>query len=230
MQYQLPIFESLCPSWEKVLPLGAKYTFPKGSKIFDLDDTIKGVYYIKSGSIEINLFTIHGPEKALFIVGHGCVFGEVSCFMEETGEEASGRARTDCELYYFKKEIIEDQIASQYPELIIELVRSLAYKIQMYTSLLKDSLISNHFIRVCKMLVYLVRFKEANIPSGQKNVWIQPDMTQNDMARLMGVHRVTVTKAVSRLKTLGILRRFSKKFLEITDFPELLKLIESADY
>ncbi|MEI8132213.1 MAG: Crp/Fnr family transcriptional regulator [Leptolinea sp.] len=230
MQYQLPIFENLCPSWEKVLSLGVRSTFPKGSNIFDLDDTIKGVYYIKAGTVEINLFTIHGPEKALFIVGPGCVFGEVSCFMEETGEEASGRARTDCELYYFKKEIIEGQIASQSPELIIELVRSLAYKIQMYTSLLKDSLISNLFIRVCKMLVYLVRFKEANISLGQKNVWIRPDITQNDMARLMGVHRVTVTKAIGRLKTMGILRRFSKRCLEITDFPRLVKLVESADY
>ena len=108
---------------------GGEIYVSQKDKIFDLDDTIKGVYYIKSGSIEINLFTIHGPEKALFIVGHGCVFGEVSCFMEETGEEASGRARTDCELYYFKKEIIEDQIASQYLIHLSNWFGSLAYKI-----------------------------------------------------------------------------------------------------
>ena len=230
MQYQLPIFENLCPSWEKILPLGTRSYFPKGSKIFDLDDIIFGVFFIKEGSIEINLFTIQGPEKVLFIVGKHCIFGEVSCFMDGDSGEASARARTDCELYFFKKEIIEGVIARQYPELLIELVTSLAYKIRMYTVLLKDDLISNQFVRVCKMLVYLLRYKEVNILPGQEMVTIQPDITQNDMARLMGVHRVTVTKAVSRLKKLGIIRRFSKKSLEITDLPELMRLVEEASF
>jgi Mn-dependent DtxR family transcriptional regulator len=70
----------------------------------------------------------------------------------------------------------------------------------------------------------------VEIAPGQKAISIQPDITQNDMARLMGVHRVTVTKAVSRLKTLGIIRRFSKKALEITDLPELMRLVEEASF
>jgi CRP-like cAMP-binding protein len=230
MQYQLPMFENLCPSWEKVLSLGEQHFYPKGSKIFDLEDIIFGVYFIRSGSIEINLFTVQGPEKVLFIVGKNCVFGEVSCFMDGESGEAIARARTDCELYYFSKEVIEGIIAHEHPELLIELVQSLAFKIRMYTVLLKDDLISNQFIRVCKMLIYLLRYKEINVTAGQTNIAFQPDITQNDMARLMGVHRVTVTKAVSRLKTLGIIGRFSKKSLEITNLPELMRLVESAEY
>jgi CRP-like cAMP-binding protein len=230
MQYQLPMFENLCPSWEKVLSLGERHFFPKGSKIYDLEDIIFGVYFIRSGSIEINLFTVQGPEKVLFIVGKNCVFGEVSCFMDGESGEAIARARTDCELYYFPKEVIDGPIAREHPELLIELVQSLAYKIRMYTVLLKDDLISNQFVRVCKMLVYLLRYREVEIAPGQKAISIQPDITQNDMARLMGVHRVTVTKAVSRLKTLGIIRRFSKKALEITDLPELMRLVEEASF
>ncbi len=230
MQFQLPIFEDLCPSWEKVLPLGQRMIYAKGSKIFDLDDIIYGVFFIRRGSIEINLFTIQGPEKVLFIVGKNCVFGEVSCFMDGDSGEASARARSECELVYFTKETIEKVIAVKHPELLIELIQSLAYKIRMYTVLLKDDLISNQFIRVSKMLVYLLRYHEVEIAPGQKSITIQPDITQNDLARLMGVHRVTVTKAISRLKKLGIVKRFSKRALEINDFPELLKLVATADY
>jgi hypothetical protein len=97
----------------------------------------------------------------------------------------------------------------------------------MYGVLLQDSLSGDNFIRVCKMLVYLVHFKEAELALGQKQVIVQPEMTQHDMARLMGIHRVTVTKAISRLKSLGILRRFSKKTLEIADFPALCRLVEN---
>jgi CRP-like cAMP-binding protein len=230
MQYQLPMFENLCPSWEKVLPLGKRYLFPKGSKIFELDDIIFGVYFILNGSVEINLFTIQGPEKVLFIVGKNCIFGEVSCFMDGDSGEAIARARSDCELYFFKKETINGIIAREHPELLIELVQSLAYKIRMYTVLLKDDLISNQFIRVCKMLVYLLRYKEVDVPPRQQTVSFRPDITQNDMARLMGVHRVTVTKAISKLKSMGIIARFTRKTLEISNLPELLSLVESADY
>jgi CRP-like cAMP-binding protein len=229
MFYQLPIFENLCPSWEKVLHLGVREVFNKGSRIFFTEDKIDGLYYIVEGSIEINLHTVHGPEKVLFIVGKGCIFGEVSCFIGGDAEEASAKTRSDSVLYYFKKETIEQIIAVQHPDLMLELVQTVAYKARMFTELLTDELISNQFTRVCKMIVYLVRFREIHIELGQRLVIFQPDMTQNDIARLMGVHRVTVTKAISQLKRKGIIRQFSKKKLEISDFPELLRLVEKVD-
>jgi CRP-like cAMP-binding protein len=229
MFYQLPIFENLCPSWEKVLHLGVRDVFQKGSRIFFTEDTIDGMYYIVEGSIEINLHTVHGPEKVLFIVGKGCIFGEVSCFIGGDAEEASAKTRSDSVLYYFKKETIEQVIAPHYPELMLELVQTVAYKARMFTELLTDELISNQFTRVCKMIVYLVRFREIHIESGQKHLAFEPDMTQLDIARLMGVHRVTVTKAISQLKQMGIIKQFSKKCLDITDFPALLRLVENVD-
>jgi Mn-dependent DtxR family transcriptional regulator len=51
-------------------------------------------------------------------------------------------------------------------------------------------------------------------------------MTQNDVAKLMGIHRVTVTKANSRLKAMEVINRFSKNSLEISDFPRLCQIIE----
>jgi len=227
MQYQLPIFENLCPSWSTILHLGIRRSFPKGSEIIDLITPVNGVYFVKEGSVEVPLYTEHGPEKVLFYVGPGCIFGEISCFVGGEADEASVRARTDCILYFFSRELIEGTIASQHPQLLIELIRASAYKIRMFSVLLRDSLNSDNFLRVCKMLVYLVRFKEVEIAPGQKQVTVQPEMTQQDLARLMGLHRVTVTKALSRLKTMGLLQHFSKKKLQITDFPALCRLAEN---
>jgi len=227
MQYQLPIFENLCPSWNSILHLGLRRAFPKGSEILSLGNQLNGIYFVKEGSVEVPLDTVHGPEKVLFYVGPGCIFGEVSCFVSGESEEASVRARTDCVVYFFSRDLIEGVIANQHPHLLIELIRASATKIGMYGVLLRDSLAGDNFLRVCKMLVYLVRFKGAELAPGQKTVSIQPGLTQQDMARLMGVHRVTVTKAISRLKASKILLRFSKKQLEITDFPALCKLAEN---
>jgi CRP-like cAMP-binding protein len=226
MQYQLPIFENLCPSWEQVTRLGICRTFAKGSQVFDIANPINGIYFVKKGLIEVILHTLHGPEKVLYYVGPGCIFGEVSCFVPGDSGEALVRTRSECECYFFSREAIEGVIASQYPHLLIELIRAEAYKIRMYGVLLQDSLNNDNFVRVCKMLVYLARYKEVQLAEGQKQVCLKPDMTQSDMARLMGLHRVTVTKALSRLKSLGIIQRFSKRSLEICDFPALCRLTE----
>lgn len=224
MQYQFPVFENLCPGWEKHTHLGIRRIFSKDSQVFDIAKPIDGIYYVKKGSIEVILNTQAGPEKVLYYVGPGCIFGEVSCFVAGDSGEAHVRTRSDCEIYFFKKELIEGQIANNHPELLIEMIRAAAYKIRMYGILLQDSLASDHYVRVCKMLVYLAMYKDPGIPPGQVVVTIKPDITQVDMARLMGIHRITLTKAVSKLKKQGILEHFSKNKLVILNFPVLCTL------
>ncbi len=229
MQYQLPVFENLCPGWQKILYLGIRRAFVKGTQILDMDTPLNGVYLVKDGVVEVILNTLHGPEKVLYYVGPGCIFGEVSCFTGDDGGEAHVSARSDCVCYFFSREQIEGLISNQHPYLLIELIRAEAHKIRMYGVLLQDSLNSDHFMRVCKMIIYLVRFKGGSIGPDQQQVSFRPEMTQNDMARLMGVHRVTVTKAISRLKRLGVLSHFSKNALEIIDYPALCRLLQAEN-
>jgi CRP-like cAMP-binding protein len=229
MQYAFPAFENLCPSWDKILHLGIRRNISRGSLIFDLETPVNGIYYVKKGLVEIFLYTSHGPEKVLYYVGQGCIFGEVSCFVTGESGEASVRARTDCILYFFSREVLENTITGQYPHYLLELLSAAAYKIRMYGVLLRDSLNSNHFIRVCRMIAYLVRYTGIEVSEGQKKVVTQTEMTQTDIARLLGVHRVTVTKAVGRLKEMGIIQHFTKRALVITDFQRLLELIEDEE-
>ena len=229
MQYQLPVFENLCPSWAQVSHLGIRRVFPRGSRIFDLEAPVNGIYVVREGIVEVILYTAQGPEKVLYHLGPACIFGEVSCFVTGESDEARARARSDCVLDFFSREVIEGPIAHQYPHLLIELVRSSAYKIRMFSVLLQDSLDSDNFMRVCKMLVYLAQYRGGQIDAHTPRISFNPAMTQNDMARLMGVHRVTVTKAIGRLKEMGIIERFTKTELSIKDYPGLCRLIKNPD-
>ncbi len=226
MQFSLPIFENLCPGWNEITHLGIQRTYQKGCQVYDLESPINGVYLVTEGQVEIALYTLHGPEKVLYYVGPGCIFGEVGCFVSGDTGEARIRARSDCVTYFFPRELIDGQIAHQYPHLLIELIRASAYKVRMFGIMIRDSATGDHFQRVCKTLVYLVRYKGANPEPGQKQLVIRPDLSQNDLARLMGIHRVTLTKSISRLKAMGIVRRFSKRSLEIINFTALCQLTE----
>ena len=226
MYFAFPVFEHLCPSWEQVTHLATRQVFPKGALILDMEAPARGVYYIKEGQVDTVLYTLHGPEKVLYCVGQGCVFGEASCFSTGTTGEASVWARSACTLYFFKKEAVEGVIAREYPHLLLELTGLLGHIVRMYGIWLRDSLSQDYFVRVCRILVYFVRWKHRDQPEPGNQVLIRSDVTQNDIAKLLGIHRVTVTKAVKRLKELGVIRRFTKSELDIADFSELCRLGE----
>lgn len=226
MQYQFPIFENLCPSWGSVTRLGTRKSIPKGTVVLGVNRTVDGVYFIEDGVVETLLDTVSGPEKLLYRLGKGCLFGEVCCFAPGENREAMVKARTDCTVYFFRRETIEGVIAREHPQLLIEMIRILGHIVRMYGILLQDSLSLDFFARVCRFLVYLARMAGSEPSGGQTRVVVQSGMTQSDMARLLGVHRVTVTKAVKRLKDLGVVRRFTKNELDIADFPELYRLGE----
>jgi CRP-like cAMP-binding protein len=224
MQYEFPVFENLCPSWDQVLHLATRQVHPKGSLILDMEAPADGIYFIKEGQVDTVLYTLHGPEKVLYCIGQGCVFGEASCFTTGVTGEASVWARTSCTLYYFRKETVEGPIARDHPHLLIELAGLLGHIVRMYGVWLQDSLSQDYFVRVCRILVYFVRWKRGDRVHEGNQVLIQSDVSQSDIAKLLGIHRVTVTKAVRRLKELGILRRFTKSELDIADYQGLCRL------
>jgi CRP-like cAMP-binding protein len=224
MQYEFPVFEQLCPSWDQAIHLATRQAYARGSLILDMEAPARGIYYVKEGQVDTALYTLHGPEKVLYCIGRGCLFGEACCFSTGITGEASVWARTDCTLYFFRKETIEGPIAREYPHLLVEMVGMLGHIVRMYGIWLQDSLTQDYFGRVCRILVYFVRWKKGPDAAAARQVTIQSDVTQNDIAKLLGVHRVTVTKAVARLKELGIIRRFTKTELDIADFPGLCRL------
>ena len=224
MQYEFPVFEHLCSSWCRITHLGTRQVFPKGALILDMEVPANGIYYVLEGQVDTVLYTLHGPEKVLYGIGQGSLFGEACCFSTGLTGEATVWARTACTLYYFKKETVEGTIARDHPALILEMLGLLGHILRMYGVWLQDSLSQDYFERVCRILVYFSRWKKGDALQSAQEVLIHADLTQNDIAKLLGIHRVSVTKAVSRLKELGILRRFTKNELDIADFQGLCRL------
>ena len=224
MQYAFPVFEQLCPSWEKVTHLATRLAYPRGALILDMETPARGIYFIQEGRVDTALYTLAGPEKVLYGVGRGCVFGEACCFSTGITGEASVWARTDCVLYFFRKETVEGVIALEHPHLLVEMVAMLGHIVRMYGIWLQDSLSLATFGRVCRILVYYVRAKQGAEQLPGDRVLIHAGQSQNDLAKLLGIHRVTVAKAVARLKEMGILHRFTRSELDIADFPGLCRL------
>ena len=102
----------------------------------------------------------------------------MTCFVTGESKEATARARTDCTLYFFSG-LIKGTIANQHPTALENNARPRPIKSKCTACCSRTSLNNDNFIRVCKMLVYLVQSKNVDIPAGQKRVVIQPGIHSN---------------------------------------------------
>lgn len=220
MTFHFPVFEGHCASWESVLHLGRRVDYPRGALVLDMEVPADGVWYVKEGQLDTVLYTLEGPEKVIYAVGRGCLFGEACAFTTGLTGEATVWARTPCTLYFFRRETVEEVIAREHPALILEMVGLLGRIVRMYSVWLQDSLTLDYFQRVCRILVYFIHWKGA-VPGPTGEVRIQADLAQNDLARLLGVHRVTVAKAVARLREEGVLLQFTRTLLHVVDYAGL---------
>ena len=78
----------------------------------------------------------------------------------------------------------------------------------------------------------ICRFLYMRIPtdtSGQTDRWVQPALNQQELASLLGVHRVTLNKALRELEKEGILGPYSKNEVCILDRERLKALSRSLD-
>lgn len=122
-------------------------------------------------------------------------------------------ALEDCEVYTFTRECFSKEIVVKYPELLENLIQSMAYKI--FLGLNRGGDLSSLPSRICKVLNYVIQ-RETEVGIASKKVRSK-GINQQELADILGVHRVTLNNAISQLKREGILEHMSKRSLVISD-------------
>lgn len=112
--------------------------------------------------------------------------------------------------------ITDPAFVKKYPELMINLVHSLCVHMVIHTQRLADDSLYGTLTQVCRVL--------REISSGREHC--APGLSQQELARLLGVHRATLTRAIFRLRGLGIIGKFTRNELEILDPHRLCKLAD----
>ncbi|MBP2640997.1 MAG: transcriptional regulator, Crp/Fnr family [Firmicutes bacterium] len=212
-------------AWEKVLHLGQKICYPKGSLVTGNGETIDRLLYLYEGKIKLTNIGPNGDEKTVWHFDKGNIIGEVP-FIDRRPCWNMFLVIEDCIVYSFSRQCIYEEILPKNPELVMNLVESLAHKLRvvvMHSSDL-DCLQS----RVCKMLVYLSEREGKNV-KGSVKVACQKGICQQELASLLGIHRVTLNTVIAQLKKDGVLETISKKSLVINDYPALLELARKSE-
>lgn len=174
---------------------------PKGERVFVEGEQGDRLFVILSGKIKVGRKAADGRENMLALLGPGELFGELSLF-DPGPRTASATALTDCELAIMAHENLAPWVTDR-PEVGMQLLRVLARRLRRTNDAVADLIFTDVPGRVAKALLGLAQRFGTEVPGGLR---VTHDLTQEELAQLVGASRETVNKALSDFASRGWVR------------------------
>ena len=175
--------------------------FPRGHTVFAEGEPGDRLYIIVSGKVKIARRSPDGRENLLTILGPPDMFGELSVF--DPGPRTSSVVTiTAVRAVSMDRAVLRAWIAER-PQIAEQLLRVLARRLRRTNNNLADLIFTDVPGRVAKQLLQLAQ-RFGSIDGGQLRV--THDLTQEELAQLVGASRETVNKALADFASRGWLR------------------------
>jgi len=188
-----PLFSALDD--ESAASLRASMTLvkvSKGNTLFKEGDAGDRLFVVVEGKLKLGTSSIDGRENLLSILGPGDMFGELSLF-DPGPRTTTATAVTDARVLA----LAHDQViglVTQHPQVSLELLARLAQRLRRTNEVLADLVFSDVPGRVAKALMDLGSRFGVQKDDG---LHVNHDLTQEELAQLVGASRETVNKALA---------------------------------
>lgn len=189
----------------------------KGSVLFAEGDEGDHLYVIVDGKLKLGTSSGDGRENLLSILGPGEMFGELSLF-DPGPRTSTATAVTDAKLLSLGQEKLIPWLATN-PNVSLHLLARLAQRLRRTNEAVGDLVFSDVPGRVAKALIDLgERFGKQS----DEGLFVHHDLTQEELAQLVGASRETVNKALADFAGRNWLKLDGRAVL-ITDLERLTK-------
>lgn len=189
----------------------------KGSILFKEGDDGEHLYIIIDGKLKLGTSSGDGRENLLSILGPGEMFGELSLF-DPGPRTSTATAVTDAKLLSLSHEKVIPWL-KQHPEVSLQLLTRLSQRLRRTNEAVGDLVFSDVPGRVAKALIDLGERFGKTTPEG---LLVNHDLTQEELAQLVGASRETVNKALADFAGRGWLKLDGRSVL-IADIDRLSK-------
>jgi CRP-like cAMP-binding protein len=195
------LFQGVDPEAAEALASSLEYVdVPKGQVVFNEGEPGDSLYIVMSGKVKVGRRAADGRENMLV--------GELSIF-DPGPRTASAVAVTDSRLARMKQSALRPWIQDR-PEIAEQLLRVLARRLRRTNDALADLIFTDVPGRVAKNLLQMA----ARFGSREGNTLrVTHDLTQEELAQLVGASRETVNKALADFASRGWLRLEGKSVI-----------------
>jgi len=179
----------------------SEHKLARAEVLFREGDEGDRVYVVIDGKIKLGRTSQDGRENLLAILGPGQMFGELSLF-DPGPRSATATAVTDTALLGLGHADLLPWLTGR-PEVSRGLLLQLASRLRRSNDTLADLVFSDVPGRVAKILLELsVRFGAP----ADEGIRVAHDLTQEELAQLVGASRETVNKALADFASRGWIR------------------------
>ncbi len=212
-----PLFQALDDDGAAALQAGVTIVeLARAERLFDEGASGNQLYVVLEGKIKLTRAAADGRENLLSVVGPGEMFGELSLF-DPRPRTASAIAVTDSRLGALAHDDLRQWLTGR-PDVALHLLQALAQRLRRANDVMADLVFTDVPGRVAKALLDLSdRFGAVRDDGLQVN----HDLTQEELAQLVGASRETVNKALADFAARGWLQLSAKSVLLIE--PERLR-------
>jgi len=176
-----------------LLARGQVRTFDRGQIIQQRGDQAREFWYVERGSVQIGRYGIDGRLMLFALIGAGDTFGELA-FMGEFPRTVDAIAGTDCSLIRIGERELHSLMESD-PAVTRLLLKTMALTVQDAFNLIESTRNLSVPQRLAQALLQLC---------GDQQDGARIMATQQDLADLVGVSRVSLGKALTGLQEAGM--------------------------
>ncbi len=189
----------------------------KGKVLFKEGQEGDRLYVVVQGKIKLGTTSGDGRENLLSILGPGEMFGELSLF-DPQPRTSTATAVTDARLVSLAHDAVIGLVTS-HPQTSLELLRRLAQRLRKSNEILADLVFADVPGRVAKAIINLgERFGTLK----DDGLHVNHDLTQEELAQLVGASRETVNKSLADFASRGWVKLEPRGVL-VTDVERLTK-------
>ncbi|HEX3705512.1 MAG TPA: Crp/Fnr family transcriptional regulator [Mycobacteriales bacterium] len=173
----------------------------RGHIVFSEGDTGDRLFIVLDGKVKITRASADGRENLIAVLGASEMFGELSLF-DPGPRTASVSAITDSTLASLDHDDLRPLLLER-PGVAVELLQALAQRLRRTNEAMADLVFTDVPGRVAKALLDLAEKFGVVEADGTR---VRHDLTQEELAQLVGASRETVNKALSEFAHRGWLR------------------------
>ncbi|MCZ8537772.1 Crp/Fnr family transcriptional regulator [Paenisporosarcina quisquiliarum] len=171
-------------------------TYNKDSYLFQEGDPIKGIYFIRTGKVQIGKVTPEGRELTLRICGRNQFVGEFTLFAESAKYMLDAKVIEEVECIKISVEDLEEELTHN-AKLAVTFMKWMGINHQKTQTKFRDLLLHGK-----KGALYstLIRMTNSYGVPNEKGILIDMTLTNQELANFCGMTREVVNRLLSDLK------------------------------
>lgn len=198
---QIPLFTDL-PQTQLSSLVGTleRRTYRKGQVILHQGDDGNSLFVIVTGRVRVYTISSDGHELTVWIYGEGDFFGEMALLNGEP-RSASAKAMQKTEVLTLHRQAFRSHLLSN-PSTAIHVIETLSQRLRTTTANAEELFSMNVTQRIARKLLELSKRYGVLQEDG---VMIDLDLSQEAIASLAGTTRESANRALSQMRSEGIL-------------------------